>query len=98
MGMETRYFVLQLPGDNEQPIPYTFDYCRAPDDIVIFIGTNDYLDDVQNRENGNVQTFAEHYLAFVKRLREKFPHAKVILRNLCRINAVATKALLRLLN
>lgn len=77
MGMESRYFVLQLPGDNEQPIPYIFDYCRTPDDIVIFLGTNDYLDSEQSRQKGNVQIFAEHYLAFVKRLREHYPSAKI---------------------
>ena len=77
MGMESRYFVLQLPGDNEQPIPYVFNYCRVPDDIVVFLGTNDYLDNEANREDGNVQTFVQHYLAFVKRLREHFPTARV---------------------
>lgn len=77
MGMESRYFLLQLPGDHEKATAYTFEYCRVPDELVIFLGTNDYLDSEQSRQKGNVQTFAEHYLAFVKRLREHFPQAKV---------------------
>lgn len=77
MGMESRYFVVKFPADDEAVIPYTFDYCRTPDEIVMFLGTNDYLDTEEDRAAGNIEKFAQHYLAFVKRLRERFPNAPI---------------------
>ena len=77
MGMESRYFVIKFPGDDEATVPYTFEYCRTPDEIVMFLGTNDYLDTEEDRAAGNIEKFAQHYLAFVKRLRERFPQVKI---------------------
>lgn len=77
MGMESRYFAVKFPANDEAVIPYTFDYCRVPDEIVMFLGTNDYLDTEEDRAAGNIAKFAQHYLAFVKRLRAIFPNATI---------------------
>lgn len=79
MGMETRYFQLESPTETDNYTQNDFMYCRAPDIISIFLGTNDYLDSEANKNAGNVQIFAEHYLNFVLKIREVFPETKILI-------------------
>lgn len=79
MGMETRYFNLESPTETDNYTKYKFSYCRQPDIIVIFLGTNDYLDSIENKEKGNLEIFAEHYLSFVTKIRDYYPKSKILI-------------------
>ena len=68
-GMESTYFGLEDGEEAATPTPYKFQYLTKPDIIVIFLGTNDYLDNQDDESRGNISIFAKHYLAFVKKLR-----------------------------
>lgn len=79
MGMETRYFNLESPTETDSYTQYNFTYCREPDIIVIFLGTNDYLDSIENKKIGNLEIFAEHYLSFVAKIRERYPKSRILI-------------------
>lgn len=79
MGMETRYFQLESPTETDNYTKYDFSYSRTPDIIVIFLGTNDYLDTVEDKENGNIGIFTEHFLSFVSKIRVCYPKSKILI-------------------
>ena len=67
--MESAYFGLEDGEEAATLTPYKFKHLRKPDIIVIFLGTNDYLDNPDDESRGNIGIFAKHYLAFVKKIR-----------------------------
>lgn len=76
-GMESLYTTLGRATETSKLENYDFKICRAPDVLVIFLGTNDYLDTVYDREHHHIDIFANAYCNFVGKLRERFPKAKV---------------------
>ena len=79
LGMESAYFGLEDGSEAAVPTPYKFKFLRMPDVIVIFLGTNDYLDIPDDEFRGNISIFAKHYLAFVKKIRAIFPNAPIFM-------------------
>lgn len=79
LGMETMYWKLADMGYIPDLGDYNFKYCRTPDVISVFLGTNDYLDKPADEEAGNIEKFAEHYAAFIERLRAQFPTVPIII-------------------
>lgn len=95
-GMESMYFKLERPHETVTFTDYNFDFLRVPDVLVIALGTNDYLNSAEEKEKGHIEAFVVSYLNFVKKLREKYPNAKVYIlktfnESFCRNEAV-TKA------
>ena len=95
-GMESMYFKLERPHETVTFTDYNFDFLRVPDVLVIALGTNDYLNSAEEKENGHIEAFVASYLNFVKKLREKYKDAKVYVlkpfnESFCRNEAV-TKA------
>ena len=78
-GMETMYYKLEDPQETEVLTDYQFRYCRKPDAIVIFLGTNDYLDTPENKAAGHVGMFAETYDRFVTKLAQLYPDARIFI-------------------
>lgn len=78
-GMESAYFGLEDGYESATLTPYKFKYLRKPDIIVIFLGTNDYLDDPVDKSRGNINIFAMHYLAFVKKLRAVYKDVPIFM-------------------
>ena len=78
-GMESMYFRLENVNETADYTTYRFEYGQQPDALVIFLGTNDYINNETDKENGNFEKFADHYLAFVKKLRQYYPNAKVVI-------------------
>ena len=76
-GMESSYFGLEDGQESATLTPYRFEYSRKPDIIVIFLGTNDYLDNATDAKSGNIDIFANHYLDFSKKLRNLFPKTPI---------------------
>lgn len=76
-GMETNYFKLERPDESETFTDYNFKYGRKPDVIVIFLGTNDYLDCPEQRDAGNIEIFAGKYTEFVGHLRKHYPNSLI---------------------
>lgn len=94
-GIESAYFKLQFPAETSDFTYYNFDICRVPDVIVIFLGTNDYLDCEEHRKRGHIEIFANAYCNFVSLLREKFPKAKIFMLEAlsdkcCRVEGIET--------
>lgn len=94
-GLESAYLRLQFPAETCKFSDYNFEICRVPDVIVIFLGTNDYLNAETHRKAGHIEIFANAYLNFVSLLREKFPDAKIyMLEGLndkyCRVEGIET--------
>ncbi len=79
LGMETMYWKLADMGYIPDLGDYNFKYCRTPNIISVFLGTNDYLDKPADEEAGNIEKFAEHYAAFIERLRAQFPTAPILI-------------------
>ena len=77
IGMESRYFQLEGVYDSPESTPYEFTYCRQPDDIVIFLGTNDYMRTPEHRQNGNFERFVRAYVEFVGKIRKHYPNANI---------------------
>ena len=93
IGMETRYFQLESCRETGERNLCNFAALRKPDIVVIFLGTNDYLNSEKSRQCGNVEIFAEHYLCFVSKLRNLYPNSdfyilKGITDTLCRNEAI----------
>ncbi|MBQ7045954.1 MAG: hypothetical protein IJN65_05630 [Clostridia bacterium] len=93
-GMESTYFGLEFGDEAESLTPYKFEYLRMPDVVVVFLGTNDYLDAPIDEERGNLKIFAENYLAFVKKLRALYPAAPIFMLQAlsdkyCRVRGIA---------
>jgi len=78
-GMESMYFKLERPHETMTFTDYQFDFLRIPDVLVIALGTNDYLNSQEQRENGHIEAFVASYLAFTERLRDIYPNAKIYL-------------------
>ncbi len=78
-GMESAYFGLELMGNSPTLTPYKFEYFRIPDIVVIFLGTNDYLDCATDESRGNINIFTKHYLEFVKKIRGLYPDAPILM-------------------
>ncbi len=74
-GMETYYFKTGRSGSVANAGTYSFRYDRDPDAVVVFLGTNDYLDNEAEKAAGHVTYFAEHYAAFLDKLADRYPHA-----------------------
>ena len=92
-GMESTYFGLEFGDESATLTPYKFEYLRTPDIIVIFLGTNDYLNSPQEKADGNIDTFAQRYLTFVKKLRALYPKAPILMLQglsdmYCRVEAI----------
>lgn len=81
VGMESNYFCLEFPQETAEFTPYRFEYCRQPDLITVFLGTNDFLDTKENKESGNLEIFVERYTSFLSKLREIYPKAKIFVFN-----------------
>ena len=77
MGMETRYFQLECLEDGDTKTPYEFTYCRIPDEIVVFLGTNDYLSTENDRLNKNDEKFIKTYIEFLTKLRSHYATSKI---------------------
>lgn len=77
IGMQTRYFQLEGVYDSPESTPYEFTYCRQPDDIVIFLGINDYMTTKEHRENGNFERFVKTYVEFLGKIRGRYPKANI---------------------
>lgn len=77
-GMETRFFILEFPNEQGQT-PYNFTFCKQPDYIVCFLGTNDYLGENEFYKEGHIDIFVEHYIKFIDRVKEKFPDSETII-------------------
>lgn len=71
-GMETTYFSLQNLQETLSPAEYDFKVSRVPDAFVVFLGTNDYISTVADKEKGNIEIFAEKYCAFLNKIRIHF--------------------------
>lgn len=71
-GMETTYFSLQNLQETLSPAEYDFKVSRVPDAFVVFLGTNDYISSVADKEKGNIEIFAEKYCAFLNKIRTHF--------------------------
>ena len=78
-GMESSYFGLEDGTEAATPTPYKFKFLRIPDIIVIFLGTNDYLDVPDDEYRGNIGIFSKHYLAFIKKLRAIYPNVPIFM-------------------
>lgn len=79
LGMETMYWKLANMGYIEDLGDYNFKYCRTPDIISVFLGTNDYLDKPADEEAGNLEKFKVHYAAFIEKIRKQFPKAPILI-------------------
>lgn len=79
IGMETRYFQLEGVFDSARSTPYEFTYCRMPDDIVVFLGANDYLSTPEHRKSGNGEIFFCCYCRFLKKLRSHYPTSRIFI-------------------
>ena len=78
-GMETMFYKLENPVETEELTDYDFQYARVPDAIVIFLGTNDYLDSPEDQAANHVPMFAETYDRFVTQLAQRYPNAKIFI-------------------
>ena len=78
-GMESTYFGLEYGNESGFLTPCKFEYLRMPDIVVIFLGTNDYLDCAVDESRGNIGIFAKHYLDFVKKIRALYPDAPILM-------------------
>lgn len=78
-GMETMFYKLEDPVETEELTDYDFQYARVPDAIVIFLGTNDYLDSPEDQAANHVPMFAETYDRFVTQLAQRYPNAKIFI-------------------
>lgn len=78
-GMESMYFRLEDVNETQNYTDYRFEYCRQPDAILIFLGTNDYINNEADKKIGNFEKFADNYLNFVKRLRQHYPNSKIVI-------------------
>lgn len=81
VGMESNYFKLELPCEASDFTDYTFTYCRQPDIITIFLGTNDFLDNPTDWNNGNFDIFCTRYVTFLAKLRKLYPKAAIYILN-----------------
>lgn len=78
-GMESQYFKLEWPNETYDFTDYKFEFCKIPDALVIFLGTNDYLNSEEHRKNGNLEAFADAYCRFVQNLRKVYPTSKIFI-------------------
>lgn len=95
-GMESMYFKLERPHETYDFTDYNFEFLSIPDALIIALGTNDYLNSKNQKENGNIDEFVKSYLLFVEKLRNTYPDARVYIlkpfnESYCRDEAV-TKA------
>ena len=74
VGMETAFFNCEMPNEKYEDLTEFRFGGRVPDALVIFLGTNDYLDDPWNCED-----FAGYYTAFVSRIRGIYPDTAIYL-------------------
>jgi hypothetical protein len=81
VGMETNYFKLEYPFENINPDDYKFEYCRQPDVVTVFLGTNDFLDNPDHWANGNLDIFYPKYAAFLEKIRQHYPKARIYVFN-----------------
>lgn len=79
LGMESNYFLLERPYRTRQFTPYRFQYCRIPDAIVIFLGTNDYLDTPEDEAADHINIFASRFHSFIGNIRKHFPNVPIYL-------------------
>lgn len=77
VGMESNYFKLEYPFESVSFTDYKFTYCRQPDVVTVFLGTNDFLDNQADFDNGHLEIFREKYSAFLSRLREIYPEPPI---------------------
>lgn len=80
-GMESMYFKLEHPDEAVTYTDYRFEYCRQPDVTVIFLGTNDYISNKEDKEKGNLEIFARAFLRFCKKISEKYPESEIVIMN-----------------
>ncbi|MEE0928516.1 MAG: SGNH/GDSL hydrolase family protein [Acutalibacteraceae bacterium] len=81
VGMESNYFKLEFPFENINSGDYRFTYCRQPDVVTVYLGTNDFLDNPTHWENGNLDIFYPKYATFLARIREHYPKARIYVLN-----------------
>ncbi len=78
-GMESQYFKLEWPNETYDFTDYKFEFCRIPDALIVFLGTNDYLNSEDDRKSGNLDIFADAYCRFVKKLYENYPTTEIFI-------------------
>lgn len=81
VGMESNYFKLEFPFESINFTDYKFTYCRQPDAITVYLGTNDFLDNPTHWENGHLEMFYPKYAAFLAKIREHYPKARIYVFN-----------------
>jgi len=77
VGMESFYFRASRDQFDTDFEPYAFRFDQKPDALVVFLGTNDYLDCPEDKADGNVPYFARHYAAFIEKLASCYPSAAI---------------------
>lgn len=78
-GMESMYYKLEWPDETYDFTDYKFEFCRVPNALVLFLGTNDYLNSEKDRKNGNLEIFVDAYCRFVKRLLDNYPNSEIFI-------------------
>ena len=96
MGMESMYFNLEFPTDTLEYTHYDFKLGEHPDLIISFLGTNDYLNSIDEQET-NVDLFADTYVEFVGNIRKQHPDARIYImqalsETYCRREGIRTAA------
>ena len=81
VGMETNYFQLEYPFENIHPEDYKFEYCRQPEAVTVYLGTNDFLDNQTHWDNGHLDIFYPKYAAFLQKIRAHYPKARIYVLN-----------------
>lgn len=79
VGMESNYFHLETPDVSVVFTPHDFTYDKKPDILVIYLGVNDYLTEGPIFKEENPEIFAQRYMVFVRRLREKYPEVPIVM-------------------
>lgn len=79
VGMESNYFQLETPDVSPVFTPHDFAYGKKPDMLVIYLGVNDYLTEGPIFKEENPEIFAQRYMAFIRRLREKYPEVPIVM-------------------
>lgn len=81
IGMETNYFQIEFPYENIHSDEYKFEYCRQPDAVTVYLGTNDFLDNQTHWDNGHLDIFVPKYAAFLEKIRAHYPKARIYVFN-----------------
>lgn len=93
IGMESTYFSLQNPQEAVNPASYNFEKCRVPDAFVIYLGTNDYISQKEQKDAGNSKFFAERYYNFIGKIESRFGEKPIFILQNHRKDTIRTDAI-----